>query len=130
MSEEQLVYKKKKKKFKIFPIVNAIFFILVSLLILFPMWKVIVDSFDAHSATSFRWWPNLFSVGGYNAIFTRTSLELHNVLDLSGFFHIFGIEDRSFAVVISLVFYADFSAYLYPFFGLVLFCVFPFAHET
>ena len=42
MSEEQLVYKKKKKKFKIFPIVNAIFFILVSLLILFPMWKVIV----------------------------------------------------------------------------------------
>lgn len=56
MSEEQLVYKKKKKKFKIFPIVNVIFFILVSLLILFPMWKVIVDSFDAHSATSFRWW--------------------------------------------------------------------------
>ena len=42
MSEEQLVYKKKKKKFKIFPIVNVIFFILVSLLILFPMWKVIV----------------------------------------------------------------------------------------
>ena len=38
------------------------------------MWKVIVDSFDAHSATSFRWWPSLFSVGGYNAIFTRTAL--------------------------------------------------------
>ena len=74
MSEEQLVYKKKKKKFKIFPIVNAIFFILVSLLILFPMWKVIVDSFDARSATSFRWWPSVFSVGGYNAIITRSSL--------------------------------------------------------
>ena len=74
MSEEQLVYKKKKKKFKIFPIVNVIFFILVSLLILFPMWKVIVDSFDAHSATSFRWWPNAFSVGGYNAIFSRSAL--------------------------------------------------------
>ena len=68
MSEEQLVYKKKKKKFKIFPIVNAIFFILVSL------WKVIVDSFDAHSATSFRWWPNAFSVGGYNAILSRSAL--------------------------------------------------------
>lgn len=74
MSEEQLVYKKKKKKFKIFPIVNAIFFILVSLLILFPMWKVIVDSFDAHSATSFRWWPSTFSVGGYGAIFSRSAL--------------------------------------------------------
>ena len=74
MSEEQLVYKKKKKKFKIFPIVNAIFFILVSLLILFPMWKVIVDSFDAHSATSFRWWPSTFSLGGYGAIISRASL--------------------------------------------------------
>ena len=74
MSEEQLVYKKKKKKFKIFPIVNVIFFILVSLLILFPMWKVIVDSFDAHSATSFRWWPSSFSLGGYGAIITRASL--------------------------------------------------------
>ena len=74
MSEEQLVYKKKKKKFKIFPIVNVIFFILVSLLILFPMWKVIVDSFDAHSATSFRWWPSTFSLGGYGAIVSRASL--------------------------------------------------------
>ena len=74
MSEEQLVYKKKKKKFKIFPIVNVIFFILVSLLILFPMWKVIVDSFDAHSATSFRWWPSTFSLGGYGAIISRASL--------------------------------------------------------
>ncbi|MDO5381627.1 MAG: carbohydrate ABC transporter permease [Eubacteriales bacterium] len=74
MSEEQLVYKKKKKKFKIFPIVNAIIFIIISLLILFPMWKVIVDSFDARSATSFRWWPKMFSLGGYNAILTRSSL--------------------------------------------------------
>ena len=38
------------------------------------MWKVIVDSFDAHSATSFRWWPSSFSLGGYGAIFTRASL--------------------------------------------------------
>ena len=74
MSEEQLVYKKKKKKFKIFPIVNAIFFILVSLLILFPMWKVIVDSYDDHSATIFIWWPNTFSVVGYKAIFSRSAL--------------------------------------------------------
>ena len=80
MSEEQLVYKKKKKKFKIFPIVNVIFFILVSLLILFPMWKVIVDSFDAHSATSFRWWPSTFSLGGYGAIISRASLyRTHSV---------------------------------------------------
>ena len=29
---------------------------------------------DAHSATSFRWWPNAFSVGGYNAILSRSAL--------------------------------------------------------
>lgn len=38
------------------------------------MWKVIVDSFDAHSATSFRWWPSSFSLGGYGAIISRASL--------------------------------------------------------
>ena len=63
------------KKFKIFPIVNAILlYIGFNCLILFPIVKVIVDSFDAHSATSFRWWPNAFSVGGYNAIFSRSAL--------------------------------------------------------
>jgi hypothetical protein len=36
------------------------------------MWKVIVDSFDAHSATSFRWWPSSFSsIVLTSAIFSR-----------------------------------------------------------
>ena len=83
MSEEQLVYKKKKKKFKIFPIVNVIFFILVSLLILFPMWKVIVDSFDAHSATSFRWWPSSFSLGGYVRLLQELLFIVHSLYQLS-----------------------------------------------
>ena len=45
----EIVVKKKKKKVKVFPIVNAIIFILISLIILVPMWKVIVDSFDARA---------------------------------------------------------------------------------
>ena len=47
MSKEQVVVaRKKKKKVKIFPIVNAIIFILIALIIMVPIWKVIVDSFD------------------------------------------------------------------------------------
>ena len=47
MSKEQVVVtNKKKKKIKIFPIVNAIIFILIALIIMVPIWKVIVDSFD------------------------------------------------------------------------------------
>ena len=46
MSKEQVVVTKKKKKVKIFPIVNGIIFILIALIIMVPIWKVIVDSFD------------------------------------------------------------------------------------
>ena len=41
-----LVYKKKKKKFKIFPLVNAIFFIIVACLIMIY----------ASLHNDFRWW--------------------------------------------------------------------------
>lgn len=65
---------KKKKKVKAFPIVNAIIFILISLIILVPMWKVIVDSLDAAAGYGMRLWPNNFSLGGYRLIVTRQSL--------------------------------------------------------
>ena len=43
MSEEQLVYKKKKKKFKVFPIVNAILFIIIACAIMIPIYKVLIN---------------------------------------------------------------------------------------
>ena len=46
MSDNQIVLNKKKKKFKVFPIVNGIIFILISLFLVLPMWQVIVDSFS------------------------------------------------------------------------------------
>ena len=70
----QIVLNKKKKKFKVFPIVNGIVFILISLFILLPMWKVIVDSFDARSSYGFKWLPNYFTWGGYRAVVTRQSI--------------------------------------------------------
>lgn len=65
---------KKKKKVKAFPIVNAIIFILISLIILVPIWKVVVDSFDATAGYGMRLWPNTFSLGGYKLVLTRQSL--------------------------------------------------------
>ena len=58
----EIVVKKKKKKVKVFPIVNAIIFILISLIILVPMWKVIVDSFDARAGYGMLFWPQVFSI--------------------------------------------------------------------
>jgi len=74
MNDNQIVMNKKKRKFKIFPIVNVILFVIISLLILLPIWKVIVDSFDSMASYGFRWLPMKFTWGGYNAIITRSSL--------------------------------------------------------
>ena len=69
MSDNQtLVYKKKKKKFKVFPIVNAILFIIIACAIMIPIYKVIITSIDAYSSYDFRWLPQKFSWGGYRAI--------------------------------------------------------------
>ena len=69
-----LVYKKKKKKFKIFPLVNAIFFIIVACLIMIPIYRVIVSSLDANTSYNFVWLPSKFTWGGYTAVLTRSSL--------------------------------------------------------
>lgn len=75
MSDNQtLVYKKKKKKFKVFPIVNAILFIIIACAIMIPIYKVIITSIDAYSSYDFRWVPQKFSWGGYRAIVTRSNL--------------------------------------------------------
>ena len=75
MSDNQtLVYKKKKKKFKVFPIVNAILFIIIACAIMIPIYKVIITSIDAYSSYDFRWLPQKFSWGGYRAIITRSNL--------------------------------------------------------
>ncbi len=74
MNDNQIVMNKKKRKFKIFPIVNVILFVVISLLILLPIWKVIVDSFDSMASYGFRWVPMKFTWGGYDAIVSRSSL--------------------------------------------------------
>lgn len=74
MNDNQIVMNKKKRKFKLFPIINALVFILISAFIILPMWKVVVDSFDSMASYGFKWLPTSFSWGGYRAIITRATL--------------------------------------------------------
>ncbi len=64
----------KKKKMPVFSVVNAIIFIVLCLIILIPMWKVLVDSFDLKTAYGMKLWPEQFGIAGYKSVFTNPSL--------------------------------------------------------
>jgi len=68
------VYVKKKEKIKPFQIVNVIIFILLSIFILVPIVKVLVDSFDATVGYGLRFWPREFTFGAYKMIVSRSDL--------------------------------------------------------
>ncbi len=59
---------KSKKKIKVFDLVNYIVFILIGLIVLVPIWKVLVDSFNAVGVYQFQLWPNRFTLDGYRTI--------------------------------------------------------------
>lgn len=68
------VYKKKKNKITVFTVVNYLIFVLFSLAIIMPLWKVLIDSLDAQSAYQFRFLPNKFSFTAYQIIFKQKDL--------------------------------------------------------
>lgn len=73
MAETKTVYRR-KKKIHIFPIVNYTLFILIGLIIIFPIWKVLVDSFNAIGVYQFRFWPDQFTLDGYRTILETKAL--------------------------------------------------------
>ena len=76
------VQAKKKNKVHVFDIVNYIVFVIIALIVLIPIWKVLVDSFNAVGVYQFRFWPEDFTFNGYLTIFTTvrqtplTAIEL------------------------------------------------------
>lgn len=72
--DERYVYKAKKRKLKPFEIVNGILFIIISLIIVVPIWKVFVDSLDAKTSYGLNFLPQTFSLIGYKVIITTESL--------------------------------------------------------
>ena len=67
-------YRKPKKKVHVFDIVNYIVFILIGLLVLVPIWKVVVDSFNAVGVYKFLLWPTEPTLGGYKTIIETQGL--------------------------------------------------------
>lgn len=74
MAETKVAYKKPKTKITVFSVVNYIVFILLALIILVPMWKVLVDSFNAVGVYQFRLWPTDFTLDGYKVILGERGL--------------------------------------------------------
>ena len=74
MEENKYVYKKPKKKITPFAIFNTILFIIISIIILIPIWKVLVDSLDATIGYGLNFLPKKFTLGGYKMIITRSDL--------------------------------------------------------
>ncbi len=72
--DERYVYKPKKRKLKPFEIINGIVFVIISLIIIVPIWKVLVDSLDAKTAYGLNLLPQTFSLVGYKIIVTTESL--------------------------------------------------------
>ncbi|SFC37294.1 carbohydrate ABC transporter permease [Butyrivibrio sp. YAB3001] len=64
----------KKNKIHVFDILNYIVFVIIALIVLIPIWKVVVDSFNAVGVYQFRLWPKDFTLNGYKTIFTTVRL--------------------------------------------------------
>lgn len=66
--EKKYVYVKPKNKITPFAVFNTILFIIISLLILFPLVKVLVDSFDSAAGYGLRLWPEKFTFSAYSQL--------------------------------------------------------------
>ena len=63
-----------KKKVKIFDIVLIVIFTVFSLVMIIPVYKVLVDSFDLKTAYGMKLFPEQFGFAGYKSIFTNPTM--------------------------------------------------------
>ncbi len=66
--------RKKPWKPNWFAYFNGLGFLLVCLIIIVPLWKVLVDSFDLTTGYGMKLWPDQFGLAGYHSVFTNKSL--------------------------------------------------------
>ena len=67
---------KDRPKIRLFNVINGILFILISIIMLIPIYKVLVDSFDLSSAYGMRLWPKQFGLAGYASVLSNPTLYL------------------------------------------------------
>ena len=63
-----------KNKVKIFDIVLIVIFTVFSLVMIIPVYKVLVDSFDLKTAYGMKLFPEQFGFAGYKSIFTNPTM--------------------------------------------------------
>ena len=64
----------KTKKLSTFDIVLVLVFIVISIIMLIPVYKVLVDSFDLKTAYGMKLFPEEFGLAGYISVFTNPTL--------------------------------------------------------
>lgn len=69
-----IAFQRRKRNFGAFSIINGLFFLLVCFIILIPIWKVLVDSFDLTTGYGMKLWPERFGLAGYISVFTNPTL--------------------------------------------------------
>lgn len=72
--KEKFSFKKEHRARTIFNIFNFIFFAILSVVMIAPIYKVIVDSFDISGSYGLALWPKTFSFKAYKMIFTSSAL--------------------------------------------------------
>lgn len=65
---------KDRPKIRLFNVINGIIFILISIIMLIPIYKVLVDSFDLSSAYGMGLWPKQFGLAGYASVLSNPTL--------------------------------------------------------
>ena len=63
-----------RPKIRRFNVMNGILFSLISIIMLIPIYKVLVDSFDLSSAYGMRLWPKQFGLAGYASVLSNPTL--------------------------------------------------------
>ena len=65
---------KDRPKIRLFNVIYGILFILISIIMLIPIYKVLVDSFDLTTAYGMRLWPKQFGLAGYASVLSNPTL--------------------------------------------------------
>ena len=63
-----------KRKTSAFDIVLVLIFVLISLIMIIPIYKVLIDSFDLKTAYGMKLFPEEFGLAGYKSVFTNPTL--------------------------------------------------------
>ena len=63
-----------KKKLTVFDIILTAAFILISLIMIIPIYKVLIDSLDLKTAYGMKLFPEKFGLAGYISVFTNPTL--------------------------------------------------------